>query len=160
MYTDGQSDGQTARETYGTQDETSIPLQLRLSGRFNKAPISSHGIPTITRTTRTPAFWDTPKSHHPTPWLSILVIHIRSQVKRRQSQGIFFNLPKIQILIFCKVIYIRQTCLIRSINMIDPPRTEGVTEQTRVWDWRTDGQTDGVKQIYPSTTSLWGGIIR
>ena len=25
MYTDGQSDGQTARETYATQDETSIP---------------------------------------------------------------------------------------------------------------------------------------
>ena len=33
--------------------------------------------------TRTPAFWDTPT----TPWLPILMSHIRSQVKRRQSQN-------------------------------------------------------------------------
>ena len=32
-------------------------------------------------TTRTPAFWDTPAA----PWLTILVIHIKSQVKTRQS---------------------------------------------------------------------------
>ena len=44
---------------------------------------SSRGIPIITRTTRTPAFWDT-------PWLPTLVIHIRSQVKTRQSQGYKF----------------------------------------------------------------------
>ena len=35
------------------------------------------------RTTRRPALWDTPAA----PWLPILVIHIRSQVKRRQSQS-------------------------------------------------------------------------
>ena len=38
---------------------------------------------TPTRTTRTPAYWDTPAA----PWLPILVIHIRSQVKTRQSQS-------------------------------------------------------------------------
>ena len=44
---------------------------------------SSWGKWNETRTTRTPAFWDTPA----TPWLSILMIHIRSQVKTRQSQS-------------------------------------------------------------------------
>ena len=36
-----------------------------------------------TRTTRTPVLWDTPAA----PWLPILVIHIRSWVKTRQSQS-------------------------------------------------------------------------
>ena len=37
----------------------------------------------LTRTARMPAFCDTP--HH--PWLHLLVIHIRSQIKTRQSQS-------------------------------------------------------------------------
>ena len=40
-----------------------------------------------TRTTRTPAFWDT---LWVPPWLPILVIDIRSQVKTRQSQSYKF----------------------------------------------------------------------
>ena len=36
-----------------------------------------------TGTTRTPAFWDIPAA----PWLPIVVIHIRSQAKTRQSQS-------------------------------------------------------------------------
>ena len=47
-----------------------------------------------TRTTRTPVFWDTPTA----PWLPIPVIHIRSQVKTRQSQSYTFNF----FLKFCK----------------------------------------------------------
>ena len=56
-----------------------------------------------------------------TPWLPILVIHIRSQVKTRQNQITNFKkLLKIQILKFCKKHYTRHTfCnyLIRFINM-------------------------------------------
>ena len=39
-----------------------------------------------TRTTGTPAFWDAPRR----PMITILVIHIRSQVKTRQSQSYKF----------------------------------------------------------------------
>ena len=55
------------------------------------------------------------------PWLPILVIHIRSQVKRRWSQSYKFKkMPKIQILKFCNQLYTRHaiwSCLIRCINM-------------------------------------------
>ena len=73
---------------------------------------------TITTTTRTPAFWDTPTA----PWLPILVIHIRSQVKTRQSQSYKLKKkkPKIQIFKFCQKFHKRHTfwsCLIRCINM-------------------------------------------
>ena len=44
---------------------------------------------------------------------------------------------------------------------MDPTRTVGATERTcdvgRTRDGRTDRQTDGVKPIYPPTTSLCGG---
>ena len=43
-------------------------------------------LPESIRTTWTPAFWDTPIA----PWLPILVIHIRSQVKTRQSRSYKF----------------------------------------------------------------------
>ena len=39
---------------------------------------------------------------------------------------------------------------------MDPTRTVGATEQTRDAG-RTDGRMDGVKPIYPPTTSLCGG---
>ena len=72
----------------------------------------------LTRTTRMPAFWYTPAA----PWLPILVIHIRSQVKLRQSQSYKFKkkLSIIKILEFCKKLYTWHTfwsCLIRCINM-------------------------------------------
>ena len=52
-----------------------------------------------TRTTRTPAFWDTPVA----PWLPILVIHIKIQVKTNKVKASNFKkLLKIQILQSCK----------------------------------------------------------
>ena len=42
----------------------------------------------------------------------------------------------------------------------DPTRTAGATEQTRDvgrMEGRMDRRMDGVKPIYPPTTSLWGG---
>ena len=81
-----------------------------------------------TRTTRTPAFWDTPTA----PWLPILVIHIRSQVKTRQSQ----NFEILQETIHA-------THLLKLLDKMhkyemDPTRTVGATERTR-----DAGQTDG-----------------
>ena len=52
-------------------------------------------------------------------WLPILVTHIRSQVKTRQSQS-YKRLPKVKILKFCKKLYMWHTFwsyLIRCINM-------------------------------------------
>ena len=58
---------------------------------------------------------------HAAPWLHILVIHIRSHVKTWQSKSYKFKkLPKIQILKFCKKLYMRHifwSCLIRCVNM-------------------------------------------
>ena len=55
------------------------------------------------------------------PWLPILVIHIRSQVKTRQSQSYVFNkIAKIEILKICKKLYMQHTFwsgLVRCINM-------------------------------------------
>ena len=99
------------------------------------------------------------------------MIHIRSQVKWRQSQSYKFKkLTKIKILQFCQKLCTRHTfwsCLIRCIHMkwIQPELT-GATERTRDagrTDRRTDGRTDGVKPIPPpqkkkqkkKKTSLW-----
>ena len=51
----------------------------------------------VTRTTRTPAFWDTPTAR----WLHIPVTRIRSKVKTRQSYNLQ-KLPKIQIANFAR----------------------------------------------------------
>ena len=115
------------------------------------------------RTTRTPAFWDT------VPWLPILVIHIRSQVKTRQSQSYKFKKiaknPNVEILQET----LHATHFLKLLDKMskyemDPTRTVGSTEWTRNagrTDGRTnvltDGQTDGVKPIYPPTTFLCGG---
>ena len=116
-----------------------------------------------TRTTRTPAFWDT------APWLPILVIHIRSQVKTRQSQSCKFKKiaknPHFEILQET----LHATHLLKLLDKMskyemDPTRTVGSTERTQNagrMDGRTnvltDGQTDGVKPICPPTTFLCGG---
>ena len=71
------------------------------------------------------------------PWLPILVIHIRSQVKTRQSQ--IYKLPKIQILKSCKKLNIWHTfwsCLIR----------------------RTDGQTEWNQYTPPNNFVVRGGV--
>ena len=94
-----------------------------------------------TRTTRTPAFWDT------APWLPILVIHIRSQVKTRQSQSYKFKKiaknPNFEILQET----LHATHLLKLLDKMskyemDPTRTVGSTERTRNAG-RTDGRMDG-----------------
>ena len=109
---------------------------------------------TETRTTRTPAFWDTP-----TPWLPILVIHIRSQVKRKQSQSYkFLKIAKnYNFEIFQKALH--ATHLLKLLDKMykyemDPTRTVCATERTRDAG-RTDGQTEW-NQYTPPTTSLCG----
>ena len=116
-----------------------------------------------TKTTGTPAFGDTPDA----PWLPILVLHIRSQVKTRQSHSYKLKQnnknPNYKILQETS----HQTHLLMLRDTIykyetDPTRTVGATERTRDagrTDRRTDGWTDGVKPIYPPppTTSLCVG---
>ena len=68
--TDGGADGQTDGRTDGQTDRNII----------HRAAWSQLK---ITKTTRMPAFCDTPA----TPWLPTLGIHIRSQVKTRESQS-------------------------------------------------------------------------
>ena len=71
-----------------------------------------------TRTTRMPAFWDTPRRP--------MITHtsdshqIPSQNKTKSSYKLKKKLPKIQILKFCKQLYTRHTfrsCLMRCVNM-------------------------------------------
>ena len=104
-----------------------------------------------TRTPRTPAFWDTPAA----PWFPILVIHIRSQVKSRQSQilKIYKNCQNFKFWNFAR--NFTRTHFLKLLDKMykyemDPTRTVGATERTR-----DVGRTDGVKPIYPSTTSLY-----
>ena len=104
-----------------------------------------------------PAFWDTPI----TPWLPILVIQIRSQVKTRQSQSYKFKkIPK------------NQKFWNFSRNIACDTPSEAAWQDVWIWNWsnqncrhyradtgcRTDGQTDGRSEInIPPTTSLWEG---
>ena len=89
-----------------------------------------------TRTTRKPAFWYTPAA----PWL---VIHIRSQVRTKQSQSYKFRK-------LSKILQetIHTTHLLDSIDKMlkyemDPTRTLGTEEQTLDAGWTADR----VKQI-------------
>ena len=114
-------------------------------------------LPDPTRTTKTPAFWDTPRRP--------MITHTRDshqiQVKTRQSQSHKFKKiaknSNIQILQET----LHTTRLLKLLDKMckhemDPTRTVGVTERT--WDagWtstngqtdgRMDGRTDGVKPI-------------
>ena len=103
-------------------------------------------------------------------WLPILVIHIRSQVKTRQSES--YKLKKIakncNFEILQEPLY--ATHLLKLLGKMykyemDPARTVGATERTCDAGWTRDGcgtdgrtnrQTDRVKPIYPPTTSLCG----
>ena len=111
-----------------------------------------------------PEFWISPA----TTWLPIPMIHIRSQVMRRQSQIIDYKkLPKISIFKFCKKLYTWHTfwsCLIRCINTkwIQPelwPLQGGHRMQDGQMDRRTDRWMDGLTEWNPATTLLCGGII-
>ena len=99
-----------------------------------------------TRTTRTPEFWFIPRC----PWLPILVNHIRSQVKTRQSQSYKFwkNAKNSFFLNLQETLH--ATHLLKLLDKMyeyemDPTRTVGPTEQTRDagrMDGRTDRRTD------------------
>ena len=88
---------------------------------------------------------------------SILVIHIRSQVKRRQSQS--YKFKKIDknsnFEILQETWHTRhlQKLLVKMCKYeMDPTRTVVTTERTRdvgQMDGRTDGQTDKVKTNIP-----------
>ena len=153
---------------------------------MNKAPSHIWINLLLTRTTRTPAFWD----NTPLPWLPILVIHIRSQVKKRQSQSGNFKKKNLWHTLWSCLIGCRN---INGSNQQDEPsaplvitnrichvnwftdavvtattRSIGTTERTRdagQMDGRTDRWmdrrmnrgTDWVKPIYPLTTSLCRG---
>ena len=80
-------------------------------------------------------------------WLNRLVIHIRSQVKRRQSQS--YKFKKIAKNSNFEILQetLHATHLLKLLDKMckyemDPTRTVGSTEQTRDVG-RTDGQTDG-----------------
>ena len=97
----------------------------------------------------------------PTPWLPILVIHIRSQVKRRQSQ--IYKFKKIAKNSNFDILQetIHATHLLKLLAKMhkyemDATRTVGAKEWTQD-SGRTDRRTDGVKPIYPTTTWLCGG---
>ena len=94
----------------------------------------------LTRTTWTPAFWNTP------------VIHFRSQVERWQSQSYKF-LKKIAKNLNFEILHLtlHATHLLKLLNKMykyemDPIRTVGAAEWPRDAGWmdgRMDGQTDG-----------------
>ena len=97
------------------------------------------------------------------PWLPILVIHIRSQVKTRQSQSYKFKKiaknPNFQILPET----LHATHLLKLLDKMyeyemDPTKTVGATERTRDAG-RTDGQTDGRSEtsIPPNNFVVRGG---
>ena len=99
----------------------------------------------ITRTTRTPTLWDTPA----TPWLPILVIHIRSQVETTQRQSNKFK--KIAKTLNFKILHntLNVTHLLKLLVKVykyemDPTRTVEATERTRDAGRTRDGHgTDG-----------------
>ena len=92
------------------------------------------------------------------PWLPILVIHIRSQVKKTQSQS--YKFKKIAKISNFEILQktLQATHLLKLFYKMykyemDPTRTVEATERTRdagrTRDGRTDRRTDGVKPIYP-----------
>ena len=103
----------------------------------------------LTRTTRMPAFWETPAA----PWLPILVIHIRSQVKTRQSQ--VTNLKKIAKNSNFEILQetLHATHSLKLLNKMykykmDPTRTDGQTDRRTEWN-----------QYTPQQLRCVGGII-
>ena len=118
-------------------------------------PISNSVRPSLdcTRTTRTPAFWEIPV----TPWLPILVIHIRSLVKRTQSQSHKFKIAKNSNFKTLQATS-HATHLLKLLDKmckyeLDPARIVSATQRTR-----DAGRTDGRSETnIPPTTSLCGG---
>ena len=94
-----------------------------------------------TRTTRMPAFWDPPHA-----WLPTLGIHIRSQVKPRQSQNYKFKRIAKNSNFEISQETLHGTHLDKMCKYeMDPTRTVGFTEWTQdagQMDQQTDRQTD------------------
>ena len=91
------------------------------------------------------------------PWLPILVF--TSDPKLKQDKVKVTNckqLPKIQILKYCKKLYMQHTfwsCLIRCINM--KPQLKAQQSGPGMQDGRTDGETERRSETnIPPTTSL------
>ena len=98
-----------------------------------------------------PAFWDTPAA----PWLPILLIYIRSQVKTRQSQS--YKLKKIAKNANFEILQetLHTTQLLKLLDKMCKyemyaTRTVGTTERDGRMEGWTDGRTEGVKPIYPT----------
>ena len=108
-----------------------------------------------TRTTRTPAFWDTPRRP--------MITHT-SDSHQIQSEN---KTSKLHILNNCQKFQILQetwhaTHLLKLLDKMckyemDSIRIVGTTERTCDAGRTRDRWTDGVKPIYPPTTSLCGG---
>ena len=119
---------------------------------------------TNTTQTRTPAFWDTPAA----PWLPILVIHIRSQVKQDKVKvtNLKENAKILNFKIWQETLHathlLKLLCKMYNYEM-DPTRTVGFTERTYdagpTRDGRTDRWPDGVKPIYHNNFVVRGGTI-
>ena len=88
-------------------------------------------------------------THTPAPWLPILMIHIRSHVKTRQSYKFLKTTKNLKFEILHETLH--ATHLLMLLHKMykyemNPTRTVGATEQTRdagQTDGRTDGWTDG-----------------
>ena len=94
---------------------------------------------------------------------TVLVIHIRSQVKTRQSQS--YKFVKIAKNSNCEILQatLHVTHLLLLYKMykyeMDPTKSVGATERTRDvgrTDGRTDERTGGVKPIYPNNFVVRG----
>ena len=107
------------------------------------------------------------------PWLPILVIHISSKVKTRQTYKFWKIAKSLSFKMLQETLHMTHILKLLS-NMykyeMNPTRTVGATERTRDaerMDGQTDGQTDGwmdrqtdgVKPIYPQPIRGSGGII-
>ena len=84
------------------------------------------------------------------------MIHIRSEVKTRQSQS--YKLKKIPIIEILQET-LHATRILKLLakmykHEMDPTRTVGATERICDAGWTRDGRTDGVKPIYPQKTRI------
>ena len=119
-----------------------------------------------TRTTRTPAFWDTPAAS----WLPILAIHIIFQVKTRQSQS--YKVEKVAKNSNFGILHetLHVTHILKLLDkmyeyQMDLTKTVGATERTRdagrkdgLTDVRTDRRTEW-NQYNPQQLRCAGGIM-
>ena len=107
----------------------------------------------LLESTRTPAFWDTP--YCPTITHTSDSHQIPSQNKTKSKLQIQKDWNFARNFTCDTTHLLKLLCKMYEYEM-DPTRTVGTTEWTCDAGW-TDGRTDGVKPIYPPTTSLYRG---